>query len=63
MAKKKIQPPPDEERELDKAYWELTGYKFNQKKHSPLMWFFILGIALAIAWYFEVPEYLLALFS
>ena len=56
MAKKQKQPPVDEERELDKAYWELTGYKFNQKKRSPLLWFFLLGAAIAAAWYFDLPE-------
>ena len=58
MAKKKQPPLPDEERELDKAYWELTGYKFNQKKKSPLLWFFLLRAALALAWYFDLPEIL-----
>lgn len=63
MAKKKHIPAPDEERELDKAYWELTGYKFNQKKKMPLLWFFLLGIAAAFgAWYFGLPELLLSLF-
>ena len=55
MAKKKNLPLPDEERELDKAYWELTGYKFNQKKSNWFVWFLI-GIAIALAWYFDLPE-------
>ena len=63
MAKKKNTPAPDEERELDKAYWELTGYKFNQKKGPPLLWLFLLGAAVAAAWYFGVPELLAGYFS
>ena len=63
MAKKKSISVPDEERELDKAYWELTGYKFNRKKKKPLLRFFLLGIAAALAaWYFGLPELLLSLF-
>ena len=57
MAKKKNIPAPDEERELDKAYWELTGYKFNRKMNNWFVWFLI-GAAIAAAWYFDLPEIL-----
>ena len=62
MARKKKQPAPDEELELDKAYWELTGYKFNQKKSHWLVWF-LLGAAIAAAWYFGVIEFIIAAIS
>ena len=58
MAKKTNAPVPDEERELDKAYWELTGYKFNRRKGSSLLWLFLLGAAAAAVWYFGLPELL-----
>lgn len=63
MAKKKNVPTPDEERELDKAYWELTGYQFNQKKGPSLLLLFLLGAAVAVAWYFGLPELLAGFFS
>lgn len=63
MARKKNIPAPDEERELDRAYWELTGYKFNQKKRSPLPWIILLGCVIAAAWYLGIPELLLEYFS
>ena len=63
MAKKKTQPPVDEERELDKAYWELTGYKFNQKKMPWFLWFFLLGAAAAAVWYFGLPELITGYFN
>ncbi len=62
MAKKKNQPLPDEERELDKAYWELTGYKFNQKKKPWVLWLVLLAVAGA-CWYFEVHDLIIGLFS
>lgn len=62
MAKKKSTPTPDEERELDKAYWELTGYKFNQKKRPWLLWLLLLAAAIA-AWYFGLPELIAGYFS
>ena len=54
MAKKKPL-PADEELELDKAYWGLTGYKFNQRKHPWLLWL-LMAAAVAAAWYFDLPQ-------
>ena len=63
MARKKKQLTPDEELELDKAYWELTGYKFNQKKKPVLLWLFLLGATAAAAWYFDVIGFIIAAIS
>ena len=63
VAKKQKQPVIDEERELDKAYWELTGYKFNQKKRPPLLWLILLITAFAAAWYWGLPDWILEYFS
>lgn len=61
MAKKK-ELPVDEELELDKAYWELTGYKFNRKKRPWLLWLILIAAA-AAAWYFDLPDYLFEIFQ
>ena len=55
MAKKKTNPAPDEERELDKAYWELTGYKFNRKKSPWFLWLLLGMAAGGAALYFDLP--------
>ncbi len=61
MAKKK--PSVSDELELDRAYWELTGYKFNRKKSHPLMILLFLAAIAAACWYFDVPDLLFDLFN
>lgn len=63
MARKKNVSAPDEERELDKAYWELTGYKFNRKKTPWFLWLLLGMAAGAAALYFDLPELLQTLLN